>query len=231
MGSEARLLVVFARRPEPGRVKTRLARAIGEQGAASLYAAFVADLARRFAVAPWRVRWQIAPPMAGFAARFGLDAAACREQRGDDLGARMKSAFSDALEEGFARVVLIGSDAPQIAQATIAAAFAALDDADLVLGPALDGGYYLVAMRAGHDVFAGIRWSTATVLADTLARAGALGLRTAALDPIFDVDEPADLDRLREILDRPDVAAELPATAAELSRIDAGRGTCDRHRF
>ena len=194
------VLVVFARCPEPGRVKTRLARDVGDEVAAALYAAFVTDLRTRFAAAPFAVRWAVAPPDAGFAARFAVLDGETFPQRGDDLGARMRAAFGRVRDEGFARCVLIGSDTPQLALATVEGAFASLDAADLVLGPARDGGYYLIAARGPLDVFDGIAWGTATVLAATRARAAAQHLTVALLDEDFDVDDATDLQRLEALL-------------------------------
>jgi rSAM/selenodomain-associated transferase 1 len=217
MPSAGPLVVVFARLPEPGRVKTRLARAIGDAAAAALYGALVEDLARRFAAAPWPVRWAIAPPAGDFARRFAIAPETCREQRGSDLGERMRGAFAAAFTDGFERVALIGSDAPELGPPHVASAFAALDDADVVFGPALDGGYTLVAMRQPHDVFAGIAWSTPGVLERSLERAAELGLRHALLGPAFDVDEASDLERLRGLVAA--VPAEHSAVAAALARI------------
>ena len=213
------VLVVFARYPEPGRVKTRLARAIGAAAASTLYAGFVADLRQRFAAAPFAVRWAVAPPDPGFAARFALPAQDVILQAGADLGARMRNAIAALLAQGFARCAIVGSDMPQLALDTVADAFARLEDADLVLGPAADGGYYLIAARAPLDVFDGIAWGTATVLAATRARAAALGLVTALLAPGFDVDVAEDLVRLRELLTAPRADAAMPATAAALAAI------------
>jgi rSAM/selenodomain-associated transferase 1 len=213
------VLVVFARCPEPGRVKTRLARVVGDDVAAALYAAFVTDLRARFATAPFAVRWAVAPPDAGFAARFAIPPAATFVQRGDVLGARMHAAFARVRDEGFARCVLIGSDMPQLAHATVERAFAALDAADLVLGPACDGGYYLIAARRPLDVFSGIAWGTETVLAATRARAAERSLTVALLDEDFDVDEIADLERLEVLLESPDARAAMAATTAALRAI------------
>src|SRR5690606_34893171 len=96
-------------------------------------------------------------------------------------------------------------------------AFAALDAADLVLGPAADGGYYLIAARGPLDVFAGIEWSTSSVLAATNARARARGLRVALVERDFDVDTPEDLAELRALLAREDAARAMPATARVLA--------------
>ncbi|HZR83898.1 MAG TPA: TIGR04282 family arsenosugar biosynthesis glycosyltransferase [Candidatus Binatia bacterium] len=209
--------MIFARDPVPGAVKTRLARAIGPEAAAELYAAFVEDLAARLAGATDDVRWEIAPPEGGFAERFGIAREACRPQQGADLGDRMRSAFERARREGYGACAIVGSDMPQLAPATVADAFARLAHADLVLGPADDGGYYLIAMREPHEVFSGIPWSTPEVLARTLRRARELGLAVALLARDFDVDDESDVARLRGLLAaRPDLAAALPATSRAL---------------
>lgn len=213
------MLVVFARYPEPGRVKTRLARAIGAAAASTLYAAFVTDLRCRFAAPPFAVRWAVAPPDPGFAARFALPDAHVFAQDGHDLGARMRNAITALLDQGFARCAIVGSDMPQLALETVADAFARLDEADLVLGPADDGGYYLIAARAPLDVFDGIAWGTNAVLAATRARADARGLVTTLLAPGFDVDESADLRRLADLLRAPAGRATMPATAAALDAL------------
>lgn len=216
-GRRARdVLVVFARCPEPGRVKTRLARTVGDEGAAALYAAFVTDLRARFAAAPFAVRWAVAPPDTGFAARFAIPAGETFAQHGDDLGARMHAAFAHVRDAGFARCVLIGSDLPQLALAAVEGAFAALDAADLVLGPARDGGYWLIAARRPLDVFDGIAWGTSEVLAATRARAAALRSTVALLDEDFDVDDADDLARLEALLTDERARAAMPATTAAL---------------
>jgi len=216
-GPRHAVLVAFARRPDPGRVKTRLARSIGDEPAARLYAAFVEDLRQRFADAPFAVRWAVAPPEQGFAARFAVDPQHVFPQRGEDLGKRMSDAFRAMRERGFARCAVIGTDMPQLGVATVADAFARLDDADLVLGPAEDGGYYLIAARAPLAVFDGIAWGSPDVLAATLTRAAALGLRVSLLEPGFDVDDAADLARLESLLSIPEARDAMPFTAAALN--------------
>ena len=210
-------LVVFARYPTPGSTKTRLAAAVGEGAAARLYEAFVRDLVGRFAAAPFDVRWAVAPPDPGFAALFGLPKEACVDQRGDDLGARMLHAFRQYLPSEDARCVLIGSDAPHLTVERVQSAFECLARADVVLGPALDGGYYLIGARRPHDVFTGIQWSVSTVYEDTLARATALGLDVESLPADFDVDEREDLDRLRRVFEEGSV--RCPATQRALRGI------------
>jgi len=222
------VLVVFARDPAPGRVKTRLARTVGDDAAAALYAALVRDLRDRLAGATCAVRWAVAAPDDGFAARFALDPATVFPQPDGDLGARLAGALARMLDEGFARCAIVGSDVPELDAPIVGRAFAALRDADVVLGPAIDGGYYLVAARAPHDLFRDVAWSTSTVLADTLARAAALGLRTALLEPLLDVDEERDLDALVDLVARRGARGGLAATAAALDAVEALR-TRSRH--
>lgn len=210
------VLIVFARCPEPGRVKTRLARAVGDAAAAGLYAAFVTDLRARFAAAPFAVLWAVAPPDTGFAARFAIPPGETFAQQGNDLGARMHAAFAQVRDAGFARCVLVGSDLPQLALASVERAFAALDDADLVLGPARDGGYWLIAARRPPDVFDGIAWGTRDVLAATRARAAEQRATVALLDEDFDVDDADDLTRLEQLLQDERTSAAMPATTAAL---------------
>lgn len=213
-------LVVFVRHPIPGRTKTRLAARIGEDAAARLYDAFVRDLVGRFAGAAFAVRWDVAPPDPGFAERFGVAPGDCGVQTGEDLGARMRDAFARSLTRDGRRCVLIGSDAPHLPLARVEEAFERLSACDVVLGPAMDGGYYLIGMRRPHELFSGISWSTSSVLAQTMERAGALGLEVIQLEEDFDVDETEDLDRLRTVLDAEEV--RCPATARALRDISLG---------
>jgi rSAM/selenodomain-associated transferase 1 len=214
-------VVVMAKHPVPGRVKTRLAATLGAEAAAALARAFVLDLAARLAALPYRVTWAYWPAEADFAAL--VPGARCRPQRGTDLGTRMADAVAYAFAEGTAPVLVLGTDAPHLSAELLAEAAAALVEDDVVLGPADDGGYYLIGLRAPAPVlFTGVEWGTARVLAETLARAREAGLRVHLLPPDFDVDLPADLIRLRERLDRGDV--ELPHTASLLSTLDSLSG-------
>jgi rSAM/selenodomain-associated transferase 1 len=208
----------MARHPIPGRVKTRLARALGPETACALYRAFVLDLADRLRVLPWRVTWAYEPASAPFPAL--LPGARCRAQEGGDLGARMAAAVAAEFADGAPSVVVLGADVPHIPRMRIEGAVRALSDVDVVLGPAEDGGYYLIGVRRPlPELFRGIAWGTAEVLATTRARAAAAGLQVRLLPVTFDVDEPADISRLRALLARGEV--DLPRTAALVDSLSA----------
>jgi len=137
-------------------------------------------------------------------------------QRGADLGERLYQALHAAAVEHPGGVAAVGSDHPALPVPRVRQAFAALADHDVVLGPAEDGGYYLIALRAGavhRELFDGIAWSTGTVLAATEERCRRRGLSLARLPVELDVDEPADLDRLAAAL-----AAPSPGAATDCPR-------------
>ena len=205
----------MAKYPAPGRVKTRLAATLGAERACALYRAFVLDLADRLAALPYAVCWAFWPPEAPFATL--LPGAVCRPQRGSDLGARMADAVAAAFAERPGALVVVGADAPHIPPERLGEAFALLGrGADVVLGPAEDGGYYLLGLAApAPELFADIAWSTPDVLRATVDRARRLGLTTRLLATSFDVDQPADLARLRALLTQG--AVELPRTAGLLA--------------
>ena len=209
-------LVVMARYPEPGAVKTRLARTRGAAAACRLYLAFVQDLDARFRGQDRDLVWAFHPPDRDFAALVA-PGVRCLAQEGDDLGERMHRCFRRLCAEGYVRVVMIGADIPHVRDEWIADAETALDHADVALGPATDGGYYLVAMRAAHDVFTGVPMGTPRVLHETRAKAARAGLRVQLLPESFDVDTQDDLTRLRELLRRDEYAGWLPRTAAVLA--------------
>ena len=195
-------LLLFTKPARPGRVKTRLVGAgLSPQQAAALHEAFLGDLCERLAAAAsfeLRLAWALD---AGEEAPVGTLRSVV--QRGDGLGERLFRALSEASAE-HPLVGAVGSDHPDLSLARVEEAFAALrSDADVAIGPAHDGGYYLIALRreALHPrLFAEVPWSTAEVLATTLARCAELGLRVTLLPPAADVDTPADLARLAAAL-------------------------------
>ncbi|HZP40139.1 MAG TPA: TIGR04282 family arsenosugar biosynthesis glycosyltransferase [Candidatus Binatia bacterium] len=207
----------MAKYPAPGRVKTRLAASLGEDAAVALARAFVLDLAARLATLPYEVVWAVDPADAPFAALVG--GARCVPQRGADLGARMARAVADELGAGAGAVLVLGADAPHVAlPAIIDAAGALAAGADVVLGPAADGGYWLIGLAAALPaLFAGVAWGTARVLAETEARAAALGLSVRRVASTFDVDDVAGLARLADLVRRG--AVELAHTRGVLETL------------
>jgi rSAM/selenodomain-associated transferase 1 len=210
-------VAVMAKAPAAGTVKTRLCPPLSPAEAADLAEAFLRDtwtaVCALDGVLPAVVH---APEDARAFFEALAPGAPLFPQRGADLGARMARAFDDLLALDIAGAMLVGSDAPTLPRATLAEAVAAIADADLVLGPSEDGGYYLIGLRAPRpDLFTGIAWSTAAVFDATVRRARAAGLRTAILPPWFDVDTPADLDRLASSLEEP--SARAPHTRRALA--------------
>lgn len=215
-------LVIVARYPQPGTTKTRLARALGGEETAQLYRAFLSDLAHRFAAQPaYDLHWAFTPADVDYAEFMESLAPSLAQhmyffpQRGVDFGNRLLHAFRWTFEHGYRSTILIGSDSPHICRSTIEQAKNALDEADVVLGPAEDGGYYLLAMQKPHDVFQDIPMSTNLVLQMTIDLALRQGLRVNTLETLFDVDELPELERLAQLLSAN--ASLAPATAAHLA--------------
>ena len=216
-------LVIMARYPQIGTTKTRLARTIGQEETVRLYRAFLTDLAHTFANREYDLHWAYSPAGVDYQAFIVTLAPSlvgrmtCFPQQGADLGERLHHVFRRTQERGFGRTIVIGSDSPHIGLASIAHAEQALDDADIVLGPADDGGYYLIAMRQPYDVFSGIPMSTSVVTRMTMEMAHHQGLTVQLIEQLFDVDELPDLVRLAQLLEADSTRA--PATAAHLATI------------
>ena len=223
-----RALFVVVRVPTQGMTKTRLGRGIGHETATALYAACVHDLGARLTSAARRdgydLYWFYADPaVEGTASleRLLPPGSALLPQTGGDLSERLLHGFRSLQALGYDEIAVLGSDSPHIPATWIREAFAALQTADVMLGPACDGGYYLLALRARpliDDLFTGIKMSTPSVCAETVERAHSLG-RTLRLGRVtFDVDEPEDLQTLHAALrgaPSPD-ADPAPATFALL---------------
>ena len=222
-GNQVRtVLGIFAKEPRPGGVKSRLAATIGPERAAQVYDAFLRDLLERLRDFKARRAVAYSPPSAGdFFRTLVGDAFELEPQSAGDLGQRMLVFFEREFAAGAGRVVLIGSDSPDLPLDRIDHAFRLLENHELVLGPCDDGGYYLIGMsRLIPEMFAGIDWSTPAVFEQTMRQAGTLSVRTALLDRWYDVDDPKDLRRLAANLsiaaDDSTVAASLPHTVAML---------------
>jgi hypothetical protein len=207
------VIILFAKAPAPGRVKTRLCSSLGPEGAAALHTAFVADMIDLLASIPGPVDVELHTDKDTDAWRFPAISRALQCE--GDLGARMYHALRRALAGGRPRAMIVGSDAPTLPPQHIERIFNA--DADVALGPAEDGGYYAIACRRVHPaMFRGVDWSGARVLDQTLEAAGKCDLSVEVGAPWFDVDTPEDLRRLKR-------SGRLPAhTAGWFRRFDPG---------
>lgn len=208
-----RALIVMAKEPRPGTVKTRLSPPLSSEQSASLYGAFLKDLAREMPM--WEGGWDLwlawaddagdAPQLHDlFSAGFTLI-----EQDGPTLTDRMEGVFATLFARGYRSVVMRNSDSPHLPGTRLREAFDAVESGPgtVVLGPDLDGGYYLVGMDAPHKGVFPRTMSTASVFEQTRASAKARGLRVVALEPFLDVDTADDLATFRlEFMDRPDTA-------------------------
>jgi uncharacterized protein len=198
-----RRLLVFARLPELGRVKTRLAADIGDARALEVYEEMLRGLIGSIGESSPELEiefvWAPSPDANGAALRRAFGHHATSMQTGPTLGDRLSMAFSERFY--FHRtqtIVAIGVDDPALPRALIDQAFELLESVEWVIGPATDGGYYLIGCRAlafDCSIFDGIEWGTSSVLAATLERIRALQATVAVLPERFDIDTAADLER------------------------------------
>lgn len=205
IGRAPNALVLFAKAPIPGQVKTRLCPPLTDDEASSLHGSFVLDSLERSKAAIYQGklaldRFIACAPSAEhvffkiLGERHGVG---LLDQVGDDLGARMHQASADLFARGYQRVLILGTDLPSLPLTVYAEALRLLDRHDVVLGPAEDGGYYALGLtRPTPALFEGMAWSTSTVSADTLARAASLGLTVGQLPRWRDVDTVEDLQAL-----------------------------------
>jgi rSAM/selenodomain-associated transferase 1 len=193
-------VAILARAPRPGYAKTRLTPPLTAEEAARVARACIVETLRRFpsaTAAPFTLflDGDLDDALLDLARTAGV---AVAPQENGDLGARLAAAFRFLRERGAEAVVAIGADSPTLAPGRIGEAIAALTQCDLVLGPAEDGGYYLIGARGDRDgIFDGIPWSTGRTLDATLARARSLGLTTQLLAPHYDIDDAATLARAK----------------------------------
>ena len=185
-------LVIMVKEPVAGRVKTRLGRDIGMTAAAWWFRHQTGHLMRRLRDPRWQVMLAVSPDKQGLTNRYWPSDLPRIPQGGGDLGTRMKRVFK-MLPPG--PVLIIGADIPGIVKSHIAKAFRALGDHDAVLGPAADGGYWLIGLKRQRPpppgLFAGVRWSSENALSDTVLTLGAYRITYA--ETLQDVDTAADL--------------------------------------
>lgn len=196
--SAQKKLIVFTRYPEPGQTKTRLIPALGAAGAATLQRQMTEHTLRQARqLVTRRAVWLEVRYEGGdqTAMQYWLGAElTLRPQGGGDLGARLQWAMQAAFDEEFDRVVVIGTDCPELSVDILEEAFRALRNNEVVIGPAADGGYYLIGFSCPLEMlFQDIAWGTETVLATTLAKAAEMGIVPFLLPTLNDIDRPEDL--------------------------------------
>jgi uncharacterized protein len=192
-------LVVFVKAPRPGEVKTRLAARLGAVEACAAYRRMAGFLLDR--LAPLRaVELRYAPENAAEEiSAWRRDGWSLAFQGEGDLGARLGAAFREHFRDGAGQVVVIGSDCPDVTVRDIECAWAGLAENDVVIGPARDGGYWLIGLnRPQPHLFEDMPWSTETVLRETLARASSTGIRVHLLRELSDVDVESDWVEFRQ---------------------------------
>lgn len=196
-------LIIFAKEPKPGKVKTRLKGYLSEERCAELYKVFLKDTLE-LARAAKCFHKILAYDAFGFAPRYLKTIAPdfiFYKQRGDDLGERMHNAFKFAKGMKCEKTLIIGSDSPDLPVTYLKEAFKCLDKNDIVLGPVFDGGYYLIGLKKPClQIFQGVKWSSRSVFKDTLKIAIVLGIKAAVLKKWHDIDKYSDLVFLKQSL-------------------------------
>ena len=218
-----RALILYARPPVLGRVKSRLQPALSPEEGLDLYRAMLADSLERMT----RLSHGLAVPFVSWSEPYRpsgdlanlLGAVTVEVQRGDDLGERMATTLQTRLQAGFTQVVFIGSDSPNLPLEYIRKAFGALQSDDIVLGPAADGGYCLLGCRRMHpNLFQAMPWGTEKVLKITRQRIKSSNISYRELPAWYDVDSPPDVARLWQDLQHMSAkgSVDLPRRTFEL---------------
>jgi hypothetical protein len=198
-----RCLIIFAREPKKGQVKSRLAKSVSQEKALDLYKAFLEDtlnLAQKVRC-DQKILAYASKNSCPYLKKVGTGFY-FHGQKGENLGDRMIEAINFCKKNFLSsQVVIIGTDSPHLPVRFIKGSFEALKRADIVLGPSEDGGFYLIGMRKTEPaIFKGVVWSSSSVLKKTLLNAKKLGLTTKLLESFFDIDTQKDLTKLRGFL-------------------------------
>jgi hypothetical protein len=199
------ILIVFVKYPEPGKVKTRIARELGAQSAADMYARMAKSVIENVSLPDtYGTVIYFDPPHRDKDVRnwLGTGNASYEPQSGGTIGERMSDAFERVFSSGAEKAVLIGTDIPEITAAAVSAAFSLLEETDVVIGPASDGGYYLLGLKSFEpSLFRDIEWGTSLVLKHTLDLINEKNLSHKPLAILKDVDTIDDVGP--ELLRRP----------------------------
>ncbi|MEW6008144.1 MAG: TIGR04282 family arsenosugar biosynthesis glycosyltransferase [Candidatus Omnitrophota bacterium] len=198
-------LIIFAKEPKKGKVKTRLQEYLTNLKCLNLYKAFLRDtldlvkkVSCEYKILAYDSNDKTPTYLKKVAPNYMF-----YKQKGDDLGQRLYNAFRFANDNGASKIVIIGSDSPNLPPSSINEAFSLLGHCDLVLGPSLDGGYYLIGLKVTcFGLFKDIKWSSPTVFQETINRAKKLKLKVASLDKGYDIDDIKLLLRLQNDLSK-----------------------------
>ena len=193
-------LIIFAKSPVPGKVKTRLTPDITPTKAAELYKAFITDIicnTHKLKCERVTIAYTPSNAEATFHSMCG-QSVDYLPQKGYNLGERMKNAFRHSFDKGSKRTVIIGTDSPTLPLSYIQKAFDALKEVPVTIGPTFDGGYYLIGLSEQNAaIFDGVDWSTSKVFSQTLTRIQAINKQLYVLPPWYDVDTSDNLEFLR----------------------------------
>ena len=208
-----RLLVIMAKAPRPGSVKTRMAQSLSLQSVTELYRCLLSDtIALAQSLDQVEVVIMCPVPDVEELSRAVGSTVPIVAQTGQGLAAGLNSVFAHFTTRGHQRVIAFNSDSPHLPASVLVAAFDSLESDDLIVGPTYDGGYYLVGARASYPgLFTSDGMGTGSALETLLRRAGALGLSVHLTDPFYDIDVAADLSQLADDLKR--IPGKAPRTA------------------
>jgi rSAM/selenodomain-associated transferase 1 len=196
-----RRLIILVKAPRLGKVKTRLARDLGGEGALLAYKQMTGALiSNLFTLKEVQILYSPADARAEIHQWLQPGWNASPQAEGD-LGERLVAAFENAFSKGCAKVLIIGSDCPYVTREDIDRSWELLESSDLVLGPTLDGGYWLIGLRKSEpDLFRDIPWSTNAVLGETIKRAKAMGLKVSLMRNLEDIDTVKEWERFENSL-------------------------------
>ncbi|MBL7056126.1 TIGR04282 family arsenosugar biosynthesis glycosyltransferase [Candidatus Woesearchaeota archaeon] len=187
------IIVVFAKYPEEGKVKTRLGKEIGMEKAANIYKKLLENTIKNTSSKDYDVALCFSPKNKEKEFEELLNIKIMNPQSKGNLGARMKDCFEHFLKD-YQKVIIIGSDLPDMNQEIIKESFEILETKDVALGPSTDGGYYLIGMKHLNELFSNIEWSTNTVLKETINKIKKNNLTFTLLKELKDIDKKKDLD-------------------------------------
>lgn len=212
-------LIVFAKVPEPGKVKTRLTSLLSPEWAATLYESFLLDALDVYCSLNVDVRLYFSSPVEMIPGRFHLEALSLHEQKGPGLGERMATAFVETFIAGYERAIVIGTDHPTLPVSFIDQAFELLEGPHrVVIGPSDDGGYYMLGMSEFYSaLFKDMTYSHDQVFSQTMARAASTDASLHVLPTWYDVDTPDALKRL--IRDMAESHLTLKRTKTSIARL------------